>query len=244
MIATGLISFGRASATAEYTECGVELAQELAGLVLRTAKLAAVAPYGPSSGRAAQWSTVGRAHLTKCVQALLLAEEEQAAQRLCAITLDEQSEEGFFPTTPGQSTVMLHPLLYAVEGLWIAGSATGNRELTKAAERAVAWACQQQLPSGGLPRLVSPSGPGPEQNDVTSQAIRAASLLELPWPGREQALRRLLNMARPDGDHGQAVVYQPRSEDIHLNTWVSMFAEQALRAVRGGREAVGWERLV
>ncbi len=244
MIAAGMIRFGRASATAAYIECGLRLARDLSGLVLETGKLPAVAPVGPPTKRPPQWSTVGWVHLTKCVQALLLADEHEAARRLCAVALDEQHEEGFLATTPEDSEVMLHPLLYAVEGLWIAGSAMEDRQLTQAAERAATWVCQQQLPSGGLPRSVSPSGPGPEQNDVSSQTIRAALLLGLQWPGLERAVRRLLELARSDGDHGHALIYQPQSEDIHLNTWVSMFAQQAMQLVRNGAQPVRWDGLV
>ncbi len=244
MIAAGLISFGRSTGTAEYVDQGALVAEQLAALIRETGQLPAIAPDGPTSARPLQWSTVGRVHLVKCAQALLLADEQQAATRLCELALADQHDEGWFATQPGD-TIMLHPLLYAVEGLWITGTATGQSRLLTAAANAARWVWRQQLPSGGLPRSVNGSGLGVEQIDVTTQAIRAAVLLELRCPGLVSAVRRLLALARSDDGYGQALIYQPGGEgDDHLNAWVTMFGEQALRAVAQGPQALSWNTIV
>jgi hypothetical protein len=244
MIAAGLISFGRCTGTAEYVDQGAQVAQQLAALVRQTGELPAIAPDGPSSERSPEWSTVGRVHLAKCAQALLLVDEVEAAGSLCEVALAAQHKQGWFATAPGE-TIMLHPVLYAVEGLWITGTATGQTWLLSAAADAAQWVWRQQLPSGGLPRSVNESGPGVEQIDVTTQAIRAAVLLELGCPGLEAAIRRVLTLARPDDGYGQALIYQPDAQGSdHLNAWVTMFGEQAVRVAALGSEALSWNTLV
>lgn len=244
MIAAGLISFGRATGTAEYVDQGARVAERLAALIRQTGELPAIAPDGPSSDRPPEWATVGRVHLAKCAQALLLVDDVEAAARLCELAVADQHEEGWFATAPGE-TIMLHPLLYAVEGLWITGTNTGQAGLLAAAADAARWVWRQQLPSGGLPRCVSGSGPGAEQIDVTTQAIRAAVLLDVDCPGLDSAIRRVLALARPDHGYGQALIYQPGAEGSdHLNAWVSMFGEQALRVAVHGPDALHWNTIV
>ncbi|HZU59325.1 MAG TPA: hypothetical protein VE983_00065, partial [Solirubrobacteraceae bacterium] len=244
MIAAGLISFGRATSAPQYLDCGLLVAGELAALIRQYGELPPVAPTGPSTERPPQWSTAGRVHLVKCIQALLLAEEMDAARSLCRPALAAQDTEGWWSTQPGDDTVMLHPLLYAVEGMWMAGTATGDPAPLQAAGRAVRWVWRHQLPSGGLPRWVSREGTGPEQADVTSQALRAAILLEHQPSGIEQAVQRLVALTHPDGNFGRALVYQPQADSTHLNVWVSMFGEQALRAAVQGPHALDWNTLV
>jgi hypothetical protein len=244
MIAAGLMSFGRATDSPEYVELGAELAGELAAWVRDGGELPPVAPGGPPSSRPQQWSTAARSHLVKCVQSLLLAHEQQAAASLCELALAAQDAHGWFPTSTGDS-LMLHPLLYVVEGLWIAGRAMGETRFIESASRATRWVWQQRLPSGGLPRSVSPAGPGVEQFDVTAQAVRAAVLLKLECPGLEAGVQRLRRVARSDNGFGSALIYQPHTQaSQHLNAWVSMFGEQALRVFAEGPQALSWETLV
>jgi hypothetical protein len=244
MIAAGLISFGRCTGTPEYVDQGAQVAEQLAMLIRQAGELPAIAPDGLGSERPPEWSTVGRVHLAKCAQALLLADEVETAVRLCELALADQHEEGWFRTAPGD-TIMLHPLLYAVEGLWITALATGQARLLDAAADAARWVWRHQLPSGGLPRSVSGSGVGAEQIDVTTQAIRAAVLLDIDCPGLDAAVCRVLSLASPDHGYGQALIYQPGGEGSdHLNAWVTMFGEQALRLVAHGADALRWNTIV
>jgi hypothetical protein len=180
----------------------------------------------------------------KCVQALLLADEDAAARELCTYALQAQAPDGHFETEPGDATVMLHPLLYAVEGLWMAGVRLEEPALLQAARRATTWVWQHQLPTGGLPRSVDRAGLGPEQFDLTSQAVRAAILLGADPDGLDRAISRLADSARPDAGFGSALVYQPEAGAIHLNSWVTMFGGQALRLAAEGPESIRWDTLV
>jgi hypothetical protein len=244
MLAAGLMSFGRQTGTEDFTQAGLRTAQRLAGYIQQEGELPALAPDGPRTERSSQWSTEGRPHLVKCVQSLLLAEELEAAQRLLAQARDEQADDGHFITQPGDDYVMLHPHIYAIEGLWMWGQARHDEEALESARRATRWAWERQLPSGGLPRWASGGERGPEQIDVTSQAVRAALMLGLEPPGLAQAIGRLLEIARLDEPHGQALTYQPEGGASHLNAWVTMFGGQALQLVAEGPAVMSWDTLV
>jgi hypothetical protein len=244
MIAAGLLSFGELVGERAYLEQGRATAAELARYVDSSAGLQAIAPDGPATDRPDGWSTVGRPHLVKCVQALLLAGERDAAGRLLGYATDAQGSDGRFRTQPEGDQVMLHPHIYTVEGLWMWGSACDDSEALERARKAITWAWKYQLPSGGMPRWVSDSETGPEQLDVTSQAIRAAILLDVKPEGLEAATSRLAGLARADEDHGSALIYQPDADGTHLNAWVSMFAGQALSLAADGPQAVRWNTLV
>ena len=244
MIAAGLISFGRVVGVDRYVAQGEELAHSLAGYISEAGHLPTVAPDGPQSSRPSQWSTTGRVHLVKCVQSLLLAGEDDAALVLVRSTLEDQAEDGRFPTQPNQPLVMLHPHIYAVEGLWMWATARHDQAAAARARLATEWTWRHQLPTGGFPRWVSEEGVGPEQLDVTSQAIRGALLIGFEPRGLEAALSRLVSSAQPDGGHGLALTYQPEDRALHLNAWTTMFGGQALMLAALGPDAVRWHELV
>src|SRR5262249_44433072 len=155
-------------------------------------------PNGPPTTRAPTWSTVGTAHLLKCVQALMLAGEDEAAAAVIATADALQRDDGGFLTQPGPD-VVLHAHFYAVEGLMTGAAATADREALQRARRATEWAWEYQLPSGGLPRHVvvdRPSQTSREQWDVTAQALRAAVISEARVDGLDRAVSRLGDAAR------------------------------------------------
>ncbi len=241
MVSAGLQSFGDLADDERYIDLGRSTARELAAYVRSARGLEALAPDGPASSRSSQWSTTGRAHLAKCVQCLLLAEELEAAERLIAQAMTAQQDDGRFPTQPGGGAVMLHPHLYAVEALWICGSALDWEEPIERARRATAWVWSHQLPDGGFPRFAGAGHGGQEQLDVTSQAIRATVLLGMWFPGLSAAVRRLAEAA-VQTDEGSALVYQPGGS--HLNGWVTMFGAQALALWSEEPTELEWAGLV
>ena len=244
MIAAGLISFGRQQNTPVYEHAGHEVAGWLADCLAATGELPAVVPGGPRTARAGGWSTDGRVHLAKCVQCLLLSDNHEAGSRLVHQARLSQGEDGHFVTQLGNAFVMLHPHLYAVEGLWMWATATGDEQAFDSARHATEWAWRQQLPSGGFPRWASSSESGPEQLDATAQAIRAALILGLAPEGLGSAVTRLSACAATDSEYGRALVYRPTDLADHLNTWVTMFGEQALSLASGDADALDWHELV
>jgi len=177
----------------------------------------------------------------KSVQCLLAAAEAgfseglEAAARLVESTCALQESDGSFRTQPNSEGVMLHPHLYAAEGLWIWATSQGDAAVAERARSATAWAWEQQLPSGGFPRSVgSPEGGGRiEQGDASAQALRMAATLPSAPPRLEEAVSRLAALSRA-APGGAALVYQPGPEPAHHNSWTTMFGAQALEWVHSG----------
>ncbi len=249
MIAAGLMSFGRRIDADAFIARGEGVARRLASLVLVEEQPPAIDPSGPPSTREITWSNASRPHLSKCVQSLALAKQWDAARRLMAHASGFQRPDGYFLTQASEDHVMLHPHFYTVEAMWMWGTASQDRDCLQRARRATEWAWRHQLPSGGLPRLVdlAPGQHQPyvEQFDVTSQAVRAALLLDVRPEGLERAVQRLCEAAQ-DVDGAAALPYRSSSREIHLNAWVSMFGAQALQlaAHPAANRALEWYELV
>ncbi len=239
MISAGLQSFGRRVEDEEYVATGVELV-DLLDEELSTDP-GAVSSHGARSERT-NWSTRGVVHLAKLVQAFLLAGREEQAGRLIEAVRAVQRPDGHMPTDPESDVTMLHPHMYGAEGLWMWGSATGDQDAIDRSRAAVQWVWTHQLHSGGLPRAVGRPEPI-EQLDVTSQAVRMALLLGVRSPAVDRAIERLLEVAR-ERDGMLAMPYQPGSPDVHLNTWVTMFASQAVALAVPDAPALRWDQLV
>jgi hypothetical protein len=251
MIAAGLLSFGARAQVGRFVEAGLGLVSFLAAELRSAPRLEPLAAGSPGSGRRA-WSTQGQAHLAKLAQALLLAgrfgadAESETAAGLIERVERLQLPDGRLATGARDGETMLHPHLYAAEGLWLYGSATGDGESLERARSAVEWAWTHQLRTGGFPRLVR-QGSRPdedlEQSDVTAQATRLALALHLPAVDTERAIARLKEVTRAYGD-SSAVLYQPTSPDRHLNTWATMFAAQTLELAARPGHALAWSELV
>jgi hypothetical protein len=251
MIASGLLSFGRRMEVERYLETGLQLANFLRRETSSTKSISPVSRHGPRSRRVS-WSSRGVAHLAKLAQALLLADEVEGqadgsgSARLIGTVERLQAADGRIQTDEEGAATMLHPHLYAAEGLWIWGSATGDRDALERAKTAVEWVWTQQLRDGGLPRSAPrrrEAGPALEQSDVTAQAVRLALMLGLRSAACDRAVTRLIELAR-NHDAGLAVAYQPGSPDQHLNTWATLFAAQALAAATPKVGAISWRQLV
>jgi len=242
MIAAGLLSFGRRIGAERLIESGHGLAALLRRSVDADPSLSPVWASGPPSTRRA-WSTLGRAHLAKVVQALLLDElgPGEGAASLVEGVKRLQLDNGRIATGP-EPTTMLHPHLYAAEGLWIWGSACGDSEALERARAAIDWAFTEQLPTGGFPRSAGGSARW-EQSDVTAQALRLALAVGLESTGVDRAAARLTELAFP-GAEGNAIIYQPAAARRHLNTWATLFAAQALSAAGAGARLAHWFDLV
>jgi len=241
MIASGLLSFGRKIGAEKLIENGVRLATFLRHAVEQDPTLSPTSPSSSASGRRA-WSTHGRAHLTKLVQPLLLLEDDPGPSPTTLIERVKrlQSDDGGIQTGPEPET-MLHPHLYAAEGLWIWGTARGDREALERARAAVTWAWREQLPTGGFPR--SAASPSPvEQSDVTAQALRLALVLGLESAEVDRAVVRLVDLTRGRAE-GCGILYQPAGAHAHVNTCATLFAAQALASAIPGAPAIPWDHL-
>ena len=245
MIATGLLLFGDRCESERHLRMGLDLAACFRDEIEATGALAAIPAGSPATARQG-WSTEGEAHMLKLTQCLLLADRQElpgamdAAVALVANGSVYQRDDGSFRTQPDAELTMLHPHVYALEGLWMYSQATGDPIALARVEAGLEWAWRTQLESGGFPRLIAPASQAVEQGDVTTQTIRIAAALAARPEGFETALRRLADYARP-APGGEALVYQPEADATHHNAWVTMFGAQALDWAVGAGD---WETLV
>lgn len=250
MIASGLMSFGRRVDKPGIAASGEKLAEDLCAQHRSEGVLPSIRASAQRPSARSAWSTEGFAHLVKAAQCLLLHGGEEpriVAGEIIALSTRQQQDDGRFVTHPSDSETMLHPHLYAIEGLWMYAEATGDQEARQRAGAGTHWAWDQQLSTGGFPRLKPTSAAeeeAPEQFDVTSQALRMAGLLDLELDGQAAAADRLAEVAKPDGDGAFALPYQAVDGASHLNAWASMFGFQALRVAREGSGALAWSHLV
>lgn len=250
MIASGLLSFGRRTRVDRFIETGRDLVSFLDGEIASGSAISPVSARGRRSGRE-MWSTRGVAHLAKLVQAFLLNEgvgSRAQGERLTGLidTVKRlQYADGRMRTDCDETTTMLHPHLYAAEGLWIWGSAWGEDDSLEHARAAVEWVWRHQLEHGGLPRSVTSGRRGDvaEQSDVTAQAVRLALALGLRSEAVDRAIARIIEFTREhEGTLG--IVYQPASPNSHLNTWATLFAAQAMAMVVPGAPVISWREIV
>jgi hypothetical protein len=249
-MANGLLAFGDRYQS-EAVATGIRLAAYLRDQIARDGWLESLDPDVSPRSRRSGWSTEGYVHLVKAAQcqlhaaALGLRDGVAAARAVVERGLKFMTPDGRFVTQPDGQVTMLHPHLYAVEGLWAFAEATGDDEIRDAARAAAEWVWRQQLPSGGFPRLWTANSQtaAPEQFDVTAQAIRAAALCGLDPEGLDRAVLRLTQCALKTPT-GSAIPYQPEKENTHENAWVSMFAAQAYESALAGTPCFNWTTLV
>ncbi len=249
MMANGLMVFGLRVDREEIVAHGLGLTRRLLDQIDRHGHLRSVDPAANSRLGRSTWSTEGFAHLTKTAQCLLtadalgLAGAKEAAGVVVRKGLEGQRPDGRIVTHPDDRETMLHPHLYAVEGLWVYGVALDDAVVLDRARRAAEWAWGQALANGGLPRFVSTTdgSRGPEQFDVTAQAVRSVLLTNID-ADVSPSVRRLCSVALPAGQGALAMPYDAQTGPQHRNVWSTMFAAQACGLADG--DPLDWRYLV
>ncbi|HEV8656409.1 MAG TPA: hypothetical protein VGR85_12955 [Candidatus Limnocylindria bacterium] len=244
IIAAGLIKYGVRAGNARAVAAGIRAASRLRDQVNELGHLPTLDPNaGQPHGRPATWSTVGRLHLAKTVQCLLLAAElGVAGMREAARSIIDDVSSAFSLASDGlrdeAGRINLHATCYALEGLWIWDAAHRTADLHEILHTALGELVSHRLPSGGFPRLAA-TAESREQSDVHAQVVRLAALL-----GRVSTVRpsiaRLRQVASP-AEFGWSLPYQPQALEVHENAWATMFAAQALALVDGPPELDWWE---
>lgn len=208
--------------------------------------LATKAPNNPGG----KWSLISGPFLIKLSIGLLAlagatgeVRFSDAARDLCTWGLQFQDSDGRVRTSPDPSITFLHPHCYAAEGWYVAGSILQNQTFLDAHRKAVEWAAAMQRPTGGFPGY-SEGGKAVdvESPDITAQVYRLWQLLpvgERPNINEEAVKKNILSYQCMDDRawargglfsgsawfHGEA----KNAEGQHVNSWVTMFATQALR---------------
>ncbi len=169
---------------------------------------------------------------------------EDLARKLCDAILTFQKDDGRFITFKKEDT-HLHPHCYSAEGLLFAGWYFKEQKYIDAAVKATKWMLDNQLENGGIPSLYKDNKFIQfERVDILAQTLRLAviflnnKLLDSRYRYKVEKLsRRLLQFQYlKDGSqkggffYGYDVDYNTLKETktLHLNSWVTMFALQAL----------------
>ena len=243
IISAGLIKYGVRAGHARVVAAGARAAAMLRDQVERHGHLPTFDRRGGRPvGRPATWSTVGRLHLAKTVQCLLLADElGVAGARDAARIIVDDTRLRFSLSSDSlreaNGQINLHAACYALEGLWIWDAFHNATRRDEILHTALDEIVSYQLPSGAFPR--NASFVAPEQSDVHAQVIRLAVLL-----GREATVQTSVSRLRQVAlltEGGWAVPYHPQASEIHENAWATMFAAQALALVDHSSQLEWWQ---
>lgn len=250
MMCNGLLTFGSRLDVGGFLDVGLTLARRLHQQAMSNGWLAAL-PVGAVSSRSV-WSTHGTALMVKATQCLLSAAALDPsvpyAESACVVAKMAggiQCDDGRIVTHPVDVETMCHPHLYAVEGLWAYASATGDKESMERAKAGAQWIWSHRLASGGFPRYVRTDSElaGPEQLDVTAQALRASVLTATGnMDSRADTVARIEALAVHATARTAAMPYQPAGP--HLNVWVTLFAAQALELAGAVTTTRNWSAIV
>lgn len=192
---------------------------------------AGAAVLGDTRGLDGRWSTCFGPHLIKAAALLQRAGRSVGdgaflAHAEAILTLVTRSAAAPGPTYG-------HALAYAAEGAWllrVLDREVPDASLDAAAERFAAV----QRGDGSIPAWMD--GSGPARADTTAQAVRLWAAAD---PARYRAsikagLSFLEDLRDPEG----GVSYEPGSRD--LNTWATVFADQAVAWARGFIAPLDW----
>jgi hypothetical protein len=195
----------------------------------------------PTSGGGAHWSTSYGCHLLKTALAITAYGEEYGDAR-CPALIDQLIadltplfEDGRFRIHDHDDYSYLHSNCYALEGLLAIEAAAPRGWLRPLIRRGALWLARIQDECGGIRAGHNGfSAVGELRGDATAQSIRIWTLVDRAAFAREiAAAAEFLDGLRVDGGGYR---YSPNSQDV--NTWVTIFATQALTwANEGGNAA-------
>ena len=190
-----------------------------------------------------RWSTRGGAFLAKPAVRILhsarLRPLPDALDHACQREIERCTADAALAERPS----LLHPLLYAAEGLaWGAPARAADiaAMLNHGLDRADA--------DGRLPEdAQGDTGP---RNDVAAQALRLGVWLRVHAPAHApdpQLMERLAKLVAAEIRADGSIPFRPHGGDGDTNIWCALFAEQALRwwlALQDGKATARAEFLV
>jgi len=186
------------------------------------------------------WSTQAGPYHAKLAIGFLniydLTNEEKykiAAEKLCNYALTKQKQDGQFLTYGDLDGTNLHPHAYSAEGLYVAGMFLKNQEYLNAAKKGVEWALLNTK-DGIVPRHKHGEVFNyNERVDILAQISRLAILLGISDKKIDEILLSIKKYQYfgPNKSQVGGFLFGKMSNGIeakHVNSWVSMFALQAL----------------
>jgi hypothetical protein len=184
-----------------------------------------------------KWSNQrGSFHAKACLGFVDLFSQTQqekykvAAEKLAGFALTLQDFSGRFITNKADNTTHLHPHCYAAEGLFYAGSYLGIDKFIEASKRAVLWAFEK-VTKVGVNEVFDPltnSFNDFQRNDILAQVLRLGLIFDLENKKAEYLNALLLKSQYSGNNDRQRGGFLFSRSGPHVNSWVTMFAIQAL----------------
>ncbi len=193
-----------------------------------------------------KWSwQPGSYHAKASIGLIKLATEKgekfrEAGLSLCDYAIKRQRQSGRFVTNSGNGSTHLHPHCYSAEGLLFAGLSQEEAGYIDAAEKAVAWAFENQVENGGINAFFDGSWNQSQRSDVLAQSLRLAAALKanerlqsLEPEKLESLEKRLLGFQHESGGFLYGTETEMSSRPC-VNAWCTMFALQSLHWFNAG----------
>jgi len=178
-----------------------------------------------------RWSTSWSPHLGRAAALLSRAGQLGETEEIVALArrLRARANRAWSPSHRS----LTHAHLYALEGELLF-RALGEAPYDLGVGDELQQLAGIQRSDGGLPAWTD--GSGPARTDATAQAIRLWAVFDREGLAShvESGLRFLADQQHASG----GLVYEPGCAD--LNTWASVFADQAVHWARGSDDLVAW----
>jgi uncharacterized protein YyaL (SSP411 family) len=155
---------------------------------------------------------------------------QEAVIKLCSYALLHQEDSGRFITDTATKNTNLHPHCYSAEGILYAGIYFKIPTFIEQARKATEWIFSNASDKG-INELYEPSvGFGQSQrSDVLAQVLRLGLLFCIDEDTLKRLKARLLEYQYLGDNESQNGGFLYSKNSLHLNSWCSMFALQALQ---------------
>ena len=243
MVLNGLVNQYNAVKKKEILDLALKIGNFLVEKMIENKKSHAVynSNTGKVLGQENKWSAQPGSYHAKVAIGLLGLERitgekkfEKAARELCEFALEKQQPEGNFETNSISKSTHLHPHCYSAEGLLFAGKFLKEDKFVDAAEKATAWAMENQQENGGINAFYNGKWNQSQRSDVLAQVLRLATALKAM--GRLESVsaeslsklrKRLLEFQHESGGFLYGTELDLSKKNC-VNAWCTMFALQAL----------------
>ncbi len=192
-----------------------------------------------------KWSTQSGSYHAKLAIGLLKLYDatknekyKESTEDLCKNAMAQQKGDGRFISYKDTGATHIHPHSYSAEGLIYSGVRLNRPEFIDSAERATKWVLDNLREDGGINAVYNNSRfEDCERTDTLAQTLRLGAILKTlnrmdePYLKKMEKLKdRLLSFQymKPGQKGGFLYAEQDGEKIMHINSWCTMFAMQAL----------------
>lgn len=238
MVLYGMVNLFKAAKKDEYLNASKKIADFLVHNQRKNGSMAPI--YSPKTNKVIEsfdkWSNQSGAYHAKIALGLVDLFEitkdnnyKNAAIELCEFALTLQDKSGRFITNIADNTTHVHPHSYAAEGLLYAGVHFRINGFIAAAQKAARWS-YENLSDYGINELYNPKTStfnDFQRSDILAQVLRLGVIFSLNLE-KTKKLACLLCSYQYKNENKQDGGFLYSRNSLHLNSWCTMFALQAL----------------